>query len=110
MDGNNGIKKPQRMGQRNPDQYRRTFNLQNLNRTRINEDPHVKPPVRAYDANHVILNVPHDEEYVEPTKEINWVHDDNDAIHLTQYEYEIYLHEDVYQKELKTHKRYLLRP
>ena len=38
------------------------------------------------------------------------MHDENEVIHLTQNEYERFLHEYVYQNELDTPKTYFLRP
>ena len=38
------------------------------------------------------------------------MHDENEFIHLNQNEYEILLHEYVYQNELDTQNKYFLTP
>jgi hypothetical protein len=72
---------------RNPNQFRRPFNPQILRRERRNEEQPIQPPIINNNDNNLIEDMV-DEEYVDFQEEIHLLQDDNDAIHLTQNDYE----------------------
>jgi hypothetical protein len=85
----NTNRSPQEGGIRNPNpnQFRRPPNPQLMRRERRNEEQPIHPPVKTNNDNNFIEEVV-DESYDEYTEEIHLLQDDNDAIHLTQNDYE----------------------
>ena len=88
MENGNQNKPIQDNDNKNPNQFRRTFNPQILNRERINEDIPIHALVRP---NEAIIYVPPDEEYIGLLEGMNLLCDDNQMIHLTENKYEAFL-------------------
>ena len=82
----NNQRNTQAIGQRIPNQFRRSFNPHISNKVIRNENPSIEPPFRL---NEAIINVLLDEYEIEPLEGINWINDDKKMIHLNENEYEI---------------------
>jgi hypothetical protein len=58
-----------------------------MRRERRNEEQPIQPPVKTNNDNNLVEEVM-DEEYVEYTEEVHLLQDENNAMHLTQNDYE----------------------
>jgi hypothetical protein len=80
-------KPPNDEGQRNPNQFRRPFNPQMFRRDRRNEEQPLRPPVKNNNENNVVDDLG-GEEGTNFQEELHLIQDSQEAIHLTQCDYE----------------------
>jgi len=87
IENNNANKAPREGGMINPNQFRGPFNPQLMKRERRNEEQPIQPLVKTNNDNNLVEEVM-DEEYIEYTEEVHLLKDENNAIHITQNDYE----------------------